>query len=220
VNPYDVLQVDRDAGLAQVKAQYRALSKIYHPDKDGGDKAKFEEIKEAFDILSDPERRKRYDETGKTDPNPVTPEAIRSVMDGMIQNVIDSEVTAADHPFSAGESNVDWQDIKLKIVVSMKTSRRQVVADIKATEKKLRIAKKLASRFKSLQEQDPIAEIFKGKIENIEGLLRQQQNALELSLAVQEEFEKYEYEVGADSEGQFKPTPTLRLGGSDFGAIS
>lgn len=212
IDPYEVLGVGKDASSTQIKAKYRSLSKTYHPDKNEGDDTKFKQIKDAYDILSDPERRQRYDKTGRTDKNPVTPEAIRNVMEGMIQNVIDQETMASEQPLAINV--IDWQDIKLKIITSMKISRRQVVADLKATERKLNIARRLAARFKSKQEQDPVGEIFKAKIENIEGLFRQQQSALELSIAVQEEFEKYEYEVGPNSEGHVEPSPTLRLGGT------
>ncbi len=63
---YSILGVERDAGDAQVKAAYRKLAKQYHPDAHPGDKeceARFREITEAYTILSDQEKRKKYDET-------------------------------------------------------------------------------------------------------------------------------------------------------------
>lgn len=63
---YKILKVDKDATLEEIKKAYRTLSKIYHPDKStehGADK-KFNEIVEAYEILSDSEKRRIYDTRG------------------------------------------------------------------------------------------------------------------------------------------------------------
>jgi DnaJ-class molecular chaperone len=62
---YEILEVNKDALPEEIKKAYRRLSKMHHPDK-GGDPEKFKEINKAYAILSDPERRKYYDETGDT----------------------------------------------------------------------------------------------------------------------------------------------------------
>ena len=66
-DPYDVLGVPRTASEADIKRAYRRLAKQYHPDrnKDNPDAvARFKEIQEAYDVLSDPEARARYDRFG------------------------------------------------------------------------------------------------------------------------------------------------------------
>ncbi len=64
---YEVLGVDRNADDATIKSAYRKLAKKYHPDMNPGDKeaeAKFKECSEAYAVLSDPEKRKQYDQFG------------------------------------------------------------------------------------------------------------------------------------------------------------
>ena len=64
---YEVLGVPKDADEAALKKAYRVLAKKYHPDANPGDKeaeAKFKEASEAYSVLSDPEKRKKYDQFG------------------------------------------------------------------------------------------------------------------------------------------------------------
>lgn len=64
---YEVLGVDKNADDAALKKAYRALAKKYHPDMNPGDKEaekKFKEASEAYAILSDPDKRRQYDQFG------------------------------------------------------------------------------------------------------------------------------------------------------------
>ena len=64
---YEILGVGKDASTDEIKRAYRRLAMKYHPDKNPGDKAaedKFKECAEAYEVLSNPEKRKRYDQLG------------------------------------------------------------------------------------------------------------------------------------------------------------
>ena len=60
-NFYDVLGVKRNATQEEIKKAFRKLAAKYHPDA-GGDEAKFKEVSEAYNTLSEPEKRKEYDQ--------------------------------------------------------------------------------------------------------------------------------------------------------------
>lgn len=61
---YEVLGVAKTASADEIKKAYRRLAVKYHPDKDGGDEAKFKELSEAYEVLKDQQKRQRYDQFG------------------------------------------------------------------------------------------------------------------------------------------------------------
>ena len=64
---YEILGVDKSASKAEIKKAYRNLAKKHHPDK-GGDAEKFKEINNAYEVLSDDEKRAQYDQFGAAGP--------------------------------------------------------------------------------------------------------------------------------------------------------
>ncbi len=72
-NPYDVLGVPRDADLDEIKRAYRRLAMECHPDRNPGDRAaeeRFKDLTIAYEVLSSPEKRERYDRWGTSDGAP------------------------------------------------------------------------------------------------------------------------------------------------------
>ncbi|MFD1094369.1 DnaJ C-terminal domain-containing protein [Salegentibacter chungangensis] len=68
IDYYKLLELDRSATQADIKKAYRKLARKYHPDLNPNDKeaqARFQQINEAHEVLSDPEKRKKYDQYGK-----------------------------------------------------------------------------------------------------------------------------------------------------------
>lgn len=61
---YEVLGVKKGASADEIKKAFRKLAVKYHPDKEGGDEAKFKEVNEAYEVLKDQQKRGRYDQFG------------------------------------------------------------------------------------------------------------------------------------------------------------
>src|SRR6516162_1266691 len=69
---YDTLGIKRDASEDEIKKAYRKLARQYHPDRNPGDKqaeAKFKEVQDAYDILSDKAKRQQFDRFGRVGPD-------------------------------------------------------------------------------------------------------------------------------------------------------
>lgn len=202
MNLYEVLGVPNTATLSTIKKAWRKAARFHPDNKDGGDRAKFEEAKLAYEVLSSPVRRKRYDTTGRIDDNPITSEKIRSRFEYIMGEVINAQRPdgTTDDP--------RWENIRDKILLTIEGARAQVRRDRAETQRKLHRAKALAKRFKPKQDDDPIGEVLKTKVEDLQRELNGQDDAIEESMELSRIIRTYDYEVGPDPEGQCEPGPT------------
>lgn len=90
-NLYAVLGVNQDDTTEVIKGAYRKLANIHHPDKCTGDVDQFKQIRMAWEVLSDDQKRKIYDDTGRISHGVDNEEGVlRSSLVGLLISIIDS----------------------------------------------------------------------------------------------------------------------------------
>lgn len=204
MNPYEVLQVDRKATLKQIKAAYRKLSKDHHPDKEGGSSDTFRDVKLAFDVLSNPDRRARYDSTGRTDESPATSQRVQSFIDQTIETVI-----SAERPDGTTDDPV-WENIRDKIMLNVIAARAPLKNQRFTAQRKLERVVRMLERFRPMQSFDPVGDALRRQKSRYEGEIKTAEDAMELSLEVERVLKTYQYDVGPGPEGHCSPGPTSR----------
>jgi len=119
MDPYQTLGVPRDSDPKTIKKSYRKLAKEHHPDH-GGDESKITALTLAYDILSNPDKKKRYDETGESGPDNRQPqiyaeflkmsEEILLKQEGMpIKQSVERIRVGIEQQMSDAESKIDHQ---------------------------------------------------------------------------------------------------------------
>lgn len=211
---YEDLGLEPGASNIQVRTAYRRLAAQFHPDKNPAGRERFDQITHAYKILSDPDRKARYDRTGRDDDVKVTPQVVQNMVEQTMLAVI-----MAERP-DGSTDDPTWEDIKAKILRTIRDNRREPQANLKQARKRLRRLDNLAKRFRSKTEADPIGDAFAAHRRRIVLEVNKWEDALELSHKVEDAFDAYDYVTGdmvePESEGQVNPSSTARLSGTRF----
>lgn len=116
MNPYETLNLDRDATDNEIKKAYRALSKDCHPDIHGEEaRPLFENLIKARDILLDPDRRSEFDEFGTLSESKIEKE--KRDKDRAIGTIIELVNAFASHIAANG---FHGEDLKLSVITSIR----------------------------------------------------------------------------------------------------
>jgi hypothetical protein len=145
MNPYTELDVPVEASLETIKQRYRTLAQMHHPDK-GGDEELFKRIKLAYEILSDPVRRKQYDITGETTTTNAKDEAVANIVQ-ILLHVVPS-------------FNVDQDDLIQIAEIETKTMLELVHKDIGVTERYITNLEKVSKKLRIKTEGENILNSF------------------------------------------------------------
>ena len=113
---YQILGVPRDASQEDIQRAYRKLARTYHPDvnHDPGAEDRFKEASEAYDVLSDPQTRRRYDAFGRDFrqvPEDVDPETWRRARAGARAGAGAGAGRGGPGGFSFSEGDIDLDDL-------------------------------------------------------------------------------------------------------------
>jgi curved DNA-binding protein CbpA len=136
MNLYEILEVGKEATDDELKRNYRRLAMKCHPDRNNGDDSKFIEITQAYEVLSDPERRKDYDATGNTKLN-----SNESAVFGLIIKCF--------YEVLAQVTNPDKIDMIQMIRNNLKPKREVHEENILANQRGIDQLKKIIGRFKT-----------------------------------------------------------------------
>ena len=145
MNPYTELDVPVNASLETIKQRYRTLAQMHHPDK-GGDEELFKRIKLAYEILSDPVRRKQYDITGETTTTNAKDEAIANIVK-ILLHVVPS-------------FNVDQDDLIQIAEIETRTMLDLVHKDMGVTERYIVNLEKVSNKLRIKTEGENILNSF------------------------------------------------------------
>jgi molecular chaperone DnaJ len=131
---YEILGVDRDATPEQVKKVYRKLAHQYHPDKNPGDKEaeeRFKELSEAYDILSQPDKRAAYDRLGHAGVGRAA-EGSADFGDvgfgGLFDDIFEGFFGAAGRRRGAGQRGAD---LRYNLTISLEEAARGVEKEVR-----------------------------------------------------------------------------------------
>jgi curved DNA-binding protein CbpA len=145
MNPYTELDVSVTASTEEIKQRYRTLAQMHHPDK-GGDEELFKRIKLAYEILSDPIRRKQYDLTGETTTTNTKDEAIANIVQ-ILLHVVPS-------------FNVDEDDLIKIAEAETRTMLELVDKDIGVTERYIVNLEKVSKKLRIKTDGENILNTF------------------------------------------------------------
>lgn len=213
MNPYRVLRVKKTATLAEITAAYRGLALRWHPDKNPGDAkaaAKFVEINQAYEILSDSDRRARYDATGDT-----TFRHENNAISGAVE-VLAVVFTLVVKQIVEQGGDVKKEDIVTHMRNVLAQQRQERTKAILNIEKAKAALTEAATRFTAEDgEENYFAGIIRHQIHELENMLAQQTAEEEKSKAALKLLAKFKYRVDAFQRlnGYLSGTGTGTTGG-------
>lgn len=192
-NLYEALGVNKDATVEEIKKSYRNKSKVHHPDK-GGDSSEFQLITTAYKILTDDEKRKRYDSGASA-------EDLSSAQNNFEAAVM--KILGALFMDAAINTDIERQNIVLVMTRCAEATLSKInLAAINLTNQKKRF-ESVIKRLKSTTEQNIFKEMALAQVGNIESsIARLEREKLEMQEVIKR-LAEYSYEVSSDNAQVF-----------------
>jgi curved DNA-binding protein CbpA len=129
VKLYEVLGLQSGAAPKEIKAAYRVRAQETHPDREGGSVEAFQEVSNAYEVLSDTVRRARYDETGTSAAMPDQESSAREQIVGRLNAALASEIDFARVDLLA--------HIRNEVVTAIDNHKRIQIPGLKRHEKRI-----------------------------------------------------------------------------------
>jgi len=187
-NPYEELNLSKDATGDQIKKAYRDLSKLHHPDKKG-DPDKFRDINKAYEILQDEEKRKHFDETGLL-PDEQEENTIKGKTRENLYNLVKQILN--DKNFIQRYNNIDFINTILNII---NNNRIKIEENKKSVTEYCETMKLILDKFNYKGESnDFIKEIIEVSIKEKAGQVQSMEIELKVLTLMKELIKEYDYD--------------------------
>ena len=189
MNPYRVLNVRIDATAAEIKAAFITLSRTLHPDLSGEDSAvAFAELKTAYDILRDPEKRRKWDTTGTTSGESV------SITDRANAAIVGLILSALENPTI--NDTISIVELVKQMVQREKAEGEKQLAEI---NKHIKVLEKRVTKLTTSQKDArllPLIQIAaQNRIDVLHGEIHKVQDALNLKQEILRQLATLDYEA-------------------------
>ena len=208
MNLYDILHISPDASSDEIRDAYRERIKESHPDRGGTDED-CRAVEMAYQVLRDPERRARYDQTGECD-DPINQESqqISSLLVATLFEVLEGIASFGGKP---SEHNVTS---KMKELIEK--GKKQIEGARNNTKKAIESMKETANRFEVDSGENILKQALLSQIQLQENNLEQQNTQLELADKTLEELKRFRYKhtplKGSSSHSAMMGIPATWMG--------
>ena len=187
---YDLLGLSRDATPSQIKSAFRHAAKQSHPDA-GGDADQFQRLKAAYEVLSDEEARKYYDETGEVPADRLSSlaedERFRTLLGDMLVTIISQA--------GAPEFTDILEETRGTLSRQIKAADRQLVSFSHLTARLGEVLRRLHGP----EKEDVITELLQQRLTETENKIKLTLALKRRLLKLQQTLERYTYDVEVES---------------------
>lgn len=159
-DPYKILGVPREATESQIRRAFRKQARTAHPDG-GGSAEAFNMLKRAYDLLSDQESRRLYDETGETEHTQIDPHQAKII------EVLSISLDMALFKL-ASNPELHNQDILQLTLCEIQEKRRAWSIEKNNYEQALTVSQQLQDRFEVIEGPNLLEKVISGRIETCE----------------------------------------------------
>lgn len=197
---YDELGVKKDADAATIKRAHRKRVSETHPDVKGGDSEEFRKAQHAYMVLIDPERRKKYDDTGEEGEQGSRQRSPEQMEAEEANQILGALVTALINDPGVTDTLIDHTDLAKRIrdmLVQSEHGRRQELANV---GRQIQRAEKMARKWrrkkakKGEEKPDLIAAMFSAQIAALNQRVSAIQRADRINARVIALIDGYDYE--------------------------
>ena len=186
---YELLGVDRNSDASQIKKAFHKKAMKCHPDT-GGDAEEFRKIQHAHDILSDPVRRQRYDDTG--DESEAKPDNSHIALMTLLSSAFDTVLKKVEKD-KLDPTQIDLRLLMVEFLSFAADEMRQLIVRTQKEKAKL---ERILGRFTTADEGQNLLElIVDSKIKKFDLDIAQMESAIEMNCKAREVLHGYEYRV-------------------------